>query len=135
MSEKKLLHQELTEKIIGCAYRVHNQLGFGFQESVYKKSMVIELTKQGLNAKEEVPITVYYDNQPVGDFFADIVVEDIVIIELKSIQQLASIHEVQLVNYLVATKTDIGLRINFGSPSVEVKRIDLIASTGLTGTF
>ncbi|GHT42094.1 hypothetical protein FACS189443_4710 [Planctomycetales bacterium] len=117
-----MLHKDLSEKIIGCAYRVHKQLGFGFQESVYKKSMVIELTKQGLNAKEEVPITVYYDDQPVGDFYADIVVNDTIILELKAVQTIAVAHEVQLVNYLVATKIDIGLLINFGAKAVEVKR-------------
>ncbi|MDR1140996.1 MAG: GxxExxY protein, partial [Planctomycetaceae bacterium] len=106
-----MLYEELTKKIIGSAFQVSKQLGFGYQESVYQRSMIIELMKQGLNAQMEVPITVYYDNQPVGDFYADIVVDNAVIIELKSIQQLAVIHEVQLVNYLVATKTDVGLLI------------------------
>ncbi|MDR2116802.1 MAG: GxxExxY protein [Planctomycetaceae bacterium] len=117
-----MLHQDLTEKIIGCAFQVSKQLGFGYQESVYQKSMLIELTKRGLNAQMEVPITVYYDDQPVGDFFADLVVENTIIIELKSIQQLAVIHEVQLVNYLVATKTDVGLLINFGPKNIDIKR-------------
>ncbi|MDR3198286.1 MAG: GxxExxY protein [Planctomycetaceae bacterium] len=117
-----MLYEELTSKIINSAFQVSKQLGFGYQESVYQKSMVIELTKRGLNAQMEVPITVYYDNQPVGDFYADIVVDNAVIIELKSIQQLAVIHEVQLVNYLVATKTEVGLLLNFGPKGVEVKR-------------
>jgi GxxExxY protein len=117
-----MLHEDLTKKIIGSAFQVSKQLGFGYQESVYQKSMLIELAKQGLNAQMEVPITVYYDNQPVGDFFADIMVENTVIAELKSIQQLITVHEVQLVNYLVATKTDVGLLINFGPKGVEFKR-------------
>ena len=117
-----MLHEKITEKIIGSAYKVFNQLGFGFLESVYKKSMLIELEKQGLRVQEEMSITVFYDNLPVGDFFADLVVEDAVIVELKSVQKLAVVHEVQLVNYLTATKTETGLLINFGPEGVAVKR-------------
>ena len=117
-----MLHKDITEKIIGAAYRVYNQLGFGFLESVYKKSMMIELEKLGLHAKEDVSITVYYDDLPVGYFVSDIVVEEVVIVELKSVQNLAVAHEVQLVNYLTATKTETGLLINFGANGVEVKR-------------
>ncbi|MDR1383120.1 MAG: GxxExxY protein [Planctomycetaceae bacterium] len=116
------MQDDLTGKIIGCAYKVYNQLGFGFQESVYQKSMLIELAKQGLKASEEVGIAVYYDNQNVGNFFADIVVENELIVELKSVQKLQSAYEVQLVNYLVATKTETGLLINFGPDTVEIKR-------------
>ena len=119
---KKMIHEKITEKIIGSAYKVHNQLGFGFLESVYKKSLMLELEKQGLRANEEVPITVFYDDIPVGMFFADLVVEDVVIVELKSVQNLAVIHEVQLVNYLTATKTETGLLINFGPEGVATKR-------------
>ena len=117
-----MLHEEITEKIIGSAYKVHNQLGFGFIESVYKKSLLIELETQGLRAKEEVPIAVFYNGLPVGDFFADLVVEDSVIVELKSVQTLTVVHEVQLVNYLTATKTETGLLINFGPKGVDIKR-------------
>ncbi len=116
------MHDKLTEKIIGCAFQVYNRLGFGFLESVYKKSLLIELAQNGLAASEEVPITVFYENQPVGEFYADILVENLVILELKSIQKLAVPHEVQLVNYLVATKKDVGLLLNFGPSGVEVKR-------------
>jgi len=101
---------------------VYNQLGFGFLESVYKKSLLIELEKQGIPAKEDVAITVFYDQLPVGYFIADIIVDDAVIVALKSVQNLAIIHEVQLVNYLTATKTETGLLINFGANGVEVKR-------------
>jgi GxxExxY protein len=117
-----MIHDKITEKIIGAAYRVYNQLGFGFLESVYKKSLLIELEKQGTHAKEDVAITVFYDRLPVGYFVADIIVEDVVIVALKSVQNLAVIHEVQLVNYLTATKTETGLLINFGANGVEVKR-------------
>lgn len=113
---------ELTEEIIGCAYRVYNKMGFGFLESVYEKCMLIELRKAGLNAKSQKPITVYYEDEIVGEFVADIIVNDIVIVELKSLRRIIKAHEVQLVNYLVATGKPVGLIINFGERKVEVKR-------------
>ena len=113
---------ELTEKIIGCAYRVYNKMGFGFLESVYEKSMLIELSKQDLTAEAQKPITVYYDNEIVGEFVADIIVNDNVILELKSVREIIKAHEVQLVNYLSATGKPVGLIINFGENKVEIKR-------------
>ncbi|MBW1784486.1 MAG: GxxExxY protein [Deltaproteobacteria bacterium] len=113
---------ELTEKIIGCAYRVYNKMGFGFLESVYEKCMLIELNKANLVAESQKPITVYYDNQIVGEFVADIIVNDKVILELKSLRRIIKAHEVQLVNYLVATGKPVGLILNFGERKVEVKR-------------
>jgi GxxExxY protein len=113
---------ELTKKIIGCAFKVYNKLGFGFLESVYEKSLLFELQREGLHAKAQEPIKVYYDNMVVGDFVADIIVNNKVLVELKSVIKLNKAHEVQLVNYLTATKIDIGLLINFGEEKVEVKR-------------
>lgn len=115
-------YKELTEKIIGCSYRVYNRMGFGFLESVYEKCMLIELRKAGLNAESQKPITVHYENEIVGEFVADIIVNDTIILELKSVRQIINIHEVQLVNYLVATGKPIGLVINFGERKVEIKR-------------
>ena len=115
-------HEDLTRKIIGCAYTVFNKLGFGFLESVYRKAMMIELGKAGLKVEEEKPITVYYEEQVVGKFSADLYVEDIVVVELKSVQHTVKDHEVQLVNYLKGIKKDIGLLINFGPSGVDVKR-------------
>ena len=115
-------HQELTEKIIGCAYTVFNKMGFGFLESVYEKCMLIELRKAGLKAESQRPITVFYEGEPVGDFMMDIFVEDRVIVELKSVRRIINAHEVQLVNYLTATNVDVGLLINFSEQKVEVKR-------------
>ena len=115
-------YEEVTHKIIGCAYEVYNQLGFGFLESVYKKAMIIELAKDNLKIEAEKPLTVYYDKQIVGDFYVDLFVEDTIIVELKSVQNLAKEYEVQLVNYLNSLKKDIGLLINFGPSGVEVKR-------------
>ena len=115
-------NQEITHRIIGAAYKVFNTLGFGFLESVYKKAMIIELTKDNLGVETEKPLKVYYDNQVVGDFFADLFVEETVVVELKSVENLTKAHEVQLVNYLNCLEKDIGLLINFGPSGVEVKR-------------
>lgn len=115
-------YDKLTEKIIGCAYRVYNKMGFGYLESVYEKCMMIELEKAGVKAENQVPINVFYDGHEVGNFIADILVEGIVIIELKSVQRVIHAHEVQLVNYLIATGKDVGLILNFSEKKVEVKR-------------
>lgn len=115
-------YKEVTETIIGCAYRVYNTMGFGFLESVYEKCLLIELKKAGLQAKAQDHITVRYEGEVVGEFVADIVVENSVILELKSAKRIARAHEVQLVNYLVATGMDVGLLLNFSDPKVEVKR-------------
>jgi len=115
-------YENVTEKIIGCAYRVYNRMGFGFLESVYEKCLLIELRKAGLNVEAQKPITVHYENQVVGEFVADLVVEGEVIVELKSVRRLVEAHEVQLVDYLVATGKDVGLLLNFGEGKVEVKR-------------
>jgi len=115
-------HKELTERIIGCAYRVYNKMGFGFLESVYEKCLVIELRKQGLKAESQKSITVRYDGEVVGEFVADIVVEDTIVLELKSVRRIMLSHEIQLVNYLVATGKPVGLVLNFAEKKVEVKR-------------
>ena len=115
-------HEDITRRIIGCAYKVYNTLGFGFLESVYKKAMVIEIQKNGLTVEDEKALKVYYDDQVVGEFYADLFVEQEIVIELKSVQTLVKEHEVQLVNYLNALEKEIGLLVNFGSKGVEVKR-------------
>ena len=115
-------YEELTHKIIGCAYKVFNELGFGFLENIYKNAMIIELTKNNLKVEAEKPLKVYYDNQIVGDFLIDLYIEEKVVVELKSVQNLIKEHEVQLVNYLQGLQKDIGLLINFGPSGVDVKR-------------
>jgi GxxExxY protein len=112
---------DLIKQVIGAAHKVHNTLGAGFLEKVYEKALTIELKKLGLSVENQYPITVYYDDEIVGDYFADLFVEDCLIIELKAVENLAVAHEKQLVNYLTATDIDDGLLINFGS-SVVVKR-------------
>ena len=113
---------ELTQRIIRCAMLVHGTLGPGFLESVYQKALAHELGKAGLKVVCECPIRVTYDGIDVGEFAADMLVEDRVIIENKAVRALASIHEVQLVHYLMATGLDIGLLLNFGAESLQVKR-------------
>jgi GxxExxY protein len=117
----QLTHKEITERIIGCAFKVHNQLGHGFLERVYENAMAIELEKHGLHVKQQSAIPVYYDGFVVGEYFVDLLVEDVVVCELKAAITLTSEHEAQLVNYLAATDMETGLLINFGR-SVSVKR-------------
>ena len=113
----------LTHQIIGAAYEVHNVFGFGFLEKVYENAMIIELKERGLYVESQSPLQVYYKDRLVGDYFADLLVENEVIVEIKSVTAICPEHEVQLVNYLNATGKEFGLliNINFGI-SVEVKR-------------
>ncbi|NOY78043.1 MAG: GxxExxY protein [Calditrichaeota bacterium] len=122
MGNNDVQYKELTARIIGCAYRVYNKLGYGFLESVYEKSLIIELKREGLHVESQKTIKVHYDNFVVGDFIADLFIDHKIIVELKSVTHLAKAHEIQLVNYLTATGIDVGLLINFGEEKVEVKR-------------
>jgi len=116
-----LLHKEITEKIIKAFYKVYNTLGYGFLEKVYENSMAIELRKMGLDVKCQCPISVFYESEIVGSYFADIIVNEIVVVELKASKYLLEEHECQLINYLKATKIEIGLLMNFGEEA-EYKR-------------
>lgn len=124
MSGRRMVmeEQELTEKIIGCAMKVHRILGCGFLESVYQKAMLHELSMAGLKAAVEVPLRVTYAGVVVGDFYADIVVDGKIIVENKAVEALCEAHEVQVVNYLTATGLNVGLLFNFGPPKLEFKR-------------
>ena len=113
---------ELVELIIDCAKTVRSQLTPGFEEKVYRNALYIELTDRGIIVETEIPFKVYYKNHIVGDYRADMIVDRRVIIELKAVSALATIHEVQLVNYLTATGIDDGLLINFGSDKLEIRR-------------
>jgi len=115
-------HEDITERIIGSAYKAYKTLGFGFLESVYKKALGIELKKNNLKFKEEKPLKVFYEDNVVGDFYIDLLIEDEIVVELKSVQNLTKEHEVQLVNYLNGVKKEVGLLLNFGPHGVEVKR-------------
>ncbi len=114
--------EDLTHRIIGCAYKVHKVLGFGFLESVYQKALLMELNDAGLKVEAEMPLKVHYRGEIIGSFNVDILVEDEIVVELKSVEHLIKAHEVQLVNYLAGLKKDIGLLINFSPEGVKVKR-------------
>ena len=113
---------EITETIIGCAMRVHSVLGSGFLESVYEKALAHEVQKAGLVVQCQLPLQVFYDGIVVGDFIADMLVAGVILIENKAVQTLTPAHEVQLVNYLTATHIEIGLLLNFGAASLQIKR-------------
>jgi GxxExxY protein len=108
------LHSELTGKIIKGFYNVYNELGYGFLEKVYERSMLIELKALGLACEAQVPINVYYEGEKVGEYYADILVEGKVILELKAAEAICDEHEAQLINYLRATDIEVGLLLNFG---------------------
>ncbi len=114
-------HSELTEKIIKAFYKVYNTLGYGFLEKVYENALFIELESIGLNVKKQEPIKVYYEEKEVVVYFADLIVSDIIIIELKAAESLSEEYESQLINYLKVTDIEVGLLLNFGKKP-EVKR-------------
>jgi len=116
-----MIHQGTTSIIIGYFYHVYNKLGYGFLEKVYENALYLELIHNGLNCRKQVPITVFYKENTVGDYYADLIVNDEIIIELKSAEGLREEHELQLINYLKATKIEIGLLLNFGKKP-EIKR-------------
>jgi GxxExxY protein len=117
----KYLYQDKTEKIIQAYYKVYNTLGYGFLEKVYHNAMLIELRRKGFDCKSQSPIRVFYEALPVGDYFADIIVDDCIIIENKATEVLVEENEFQLINYLKATNIEIGLLLNFGK-SPEFRR-------------
>ncbi len=114
-------YEDLTSKIIKAAFMVHNTLGYGFLEKVYKNAIAFEIKYFDLDVEIEKAINVYHKNHKVGEYFADLLVNNQIIIEVKSVTQLHPIHEVQLVNYLKATENKVGLLINLGK-SVDIKR-------------
>lgn len=114
--------EELIRTIIQCIYNVRGILGPGYLESVYKNALMRELELNGLKATAEKSLTVYYKQAVVGEFQADIIVDNRVIIELKAVESLHKIHEVQLVNYLTTTGIDSGILVNFGAADIQIKR-------------
>ena len=114
-------HKDITQQIIKAFYTVYNTLGYGFLEKVYENAMVVELRKLGLKVVPQAGIVVYYDGQPVGEYNADLLVEDAVIVELKATRALAPANEAQLLNYLKATVYEVGLLLNFG-PKPQIQR-------------
>ena len=117
-----MLYKELTDEILHAFYQVHYKLGFGFLEKVYKNALFLELNEIGLKCETEKPINVYYKDKVVGVFYADIVVEDKVILELKAVESICKEHEYQLINYLKACDLEVGLLLNFGKKA-ELRRL------------
>jgi GxxExxY protein len=116
-------HSDLTEKIIGAFFDVYNELGYGFSESVYENALLLELGNNGLRVEQQVPIKVYYHGQAIGQYWADILVNDAVILELKAVRQIIEEHEAQLLNYLKATQYEVGLLLNFGPKAQHLRKI------------
>lgn len=115
--------QDLTADIIKCFYTVYNTLGFGFLEKVYEKALFIELQNSGFRVETQKPIKVHYRKQLVGEYYADMIVNDVVIIELKAVESLCEQHETQLLNYLKATNIEVGLLLNFGKKPTMKRKI------------
>ncbi|MEJ2353097.1 MAG: GxxExxY protein [Anaerolineales bacterium] len=116
-------HSDLTEKIIGAFFEVYNELGYGFSESVYENALLLELENNGLQVEHQMPIKVYYHGQVIGQYWADILVNDVVILELKAVRQILQEHEAQLLNYLKATQYEVGLLLNFGTKAQHLRKI------------
>ncbi|UCB55400.1 MAG: GxxExxY protein [Thiotrichales bacterium] len=117
------MDDELSQRVIGCAFEVSNTLGAGFVEKVYEKALCVELRKTGLGYKCQKPVPVKYKGILVGQYIADIVVEDKLLLELKALSTLCREHEAQLMNYLKATGLSVGLLLNFGRPKLGIKRM------------
>lgn len=118
-----LLHQELSDIIIKAYYRVYNELGFGFLEKVYQNSLYLELLEQGLEVEAQKQIKVYYRSRQVGEYYADLMVNGCIILELKAAETLAEEHELQVMNYLKATEIEVGILLNFGKKAQFSRKI------------
>jgi len=120
-TEKKLKFEDISDKILKAFYKIYNVFGYGFLEKVYEKALVIELIKSGLKCKNQQPIKVFYDGNVIGNYIADIIVENKILLELKSLNTLSKQDEAQLLNYLSCTEMEVGLLLNFG-PKPQTKR-------------
>lgn len=118
-----MLEQKLSNRIMQCYYKVYNTLGYGFLEKVYENALYLELINNGISCKRQCPIKVFYYDNIVGEYYADIVVEDLIILELKAAESIALEHECQLINYLKATEIEVGLLLNFGKEPKFMRKI------------
>ena len=119
-----MLHEELSGKILQACFEVSKELGYGFLESVYEKALIIALRQKGLNVISQAPLTVKFRNVVIGEFYADLLVENKILMELKAVNNLANEHFAQILNYLKATGIEVGLIINFGNPKLEYRRFN-----------
>ncbi|MHC4561761.1 MAG: GxxExxY protein [Planctomycetota bacterium] len=118
-------HEETTEKILGCAFDVQNTLGCGFLEKVYENAMAVALRQAGLRAAQQVPLRVHYKDKLVGDYIADVVVENAVLLGIKAAENQSRVHVAQVLNYLKASGLPVGMLLNFGQPSLYYRRLEL----------
>ena len=123
LSAEKVIYKELSYELVGIAMEVHSGLGCGFLEKVYENALMISLEQKGIKAIQQSPLNVMFCGHVVGEYFADILVEDKIIVELKACDKLHDIHKAQVINYLKATKKRLGLLINFGKRSFEYERL------------
>ena len=121
-NKDKILYKDLSYKIVGLAMKVHSKLGYGFLEKVYENAMMVLLRREGIHAKQQAPITVYFDGEVVGDYYADILVEDNIILELKAIERITDAHRAQTLNYLKATGLHLAILLNFGKERLKYER-------------
>ena len=122
-NEDKILYKDLSYKIVGLAMQVYNKLGYGFLEKVYENALMVLLRREGIKAEQQTPGTVYFEGQAVGDYYADILVEDKIILELKSVEEIINTHISQALNYLKATGLQLAIILNFGKNGLEHERL------------
>ncbi|GDX53197.1 hypothetical protein LBMAG27_22440 [Bacteroidota bacterium] len=125
MIKEEYKYSAITQKIIGCAIKVHNTLGNGFQEVIYQRALAIEMTKQGLGFVREMEMPIFYEDEQIGSRRVDFFVEEKIMVELKALTMLEKVHLAQALNYLEAYKMEVGLLINFGGTKLEFKRLTL----------
>ena len=122
-NEDKILYKDLSYKIVGLAMEAHNKLGYGFLEKVYENALMVLLRKEGIKAERQAPITVYFDGEVVGDYYADILIDNKIILELKAAVNIADTHRAQTLNYLKATGLRLAMILNFGKERLEYERL------------
>ena len=124
-TNRELLHKDLSYKIVGLAMQIHSELGFGFLEKVYENSMMVLFRRENIMAKQQAPVSVSFEGEIVGDYYADILIEDKIILELKAIEKITDAHKAQALNYLKASGLKLAIIINFGKQRLEYERIVL----------
>jgi GxxExxY protein len=132
--DESLLHRGLTDNVIRVFYDVYNELGFGFLESIYEEAMLIALREKGLDVEQQVPVPVWFRGRSLGTFEADLIIDGLVIVELKAVKQLVEAHTAQLMHYLRATKIEVGLVMNFGQKPEFKRRVFENSRKGLGGS-
>jgi len=124
-NKEKIIYKDLSYRIVGLAIEVHNKLGPGFLEKVYENAMMVLFQRDGVSAKQQASVKVYFEGQEVGDYYADIIVENKIILELKTAEQITEVHKAQILNYLRATGLKLGMILNFAKPGLEYARVVL----------